>query len=387
MTALPTISKASTRDQLSALLEEPLSACQAREQSAFDQLTAGKTDLVLFGAGGLGRKVLGALRHAGCEPLAFVDNKLAGRVVEGLTVLSPAEAAVRHGKSATFVVTIWASWADTMREQVQSLVALGCQSVISFIPLLWKHRQLLPHVQIDLPSRVLEQRADVLRCFDLWSDDASRREYIAQLRWRLHADFNALNPPVPGQYWQPDLIRLGSDAVFADAGAFDGDTLEQFLHFTGGAFRSAYLFEPDTGNLQDLDKRLQDLPLELRARIHVCAAAVGENDCDISFQRGSGISSSAGAGADSVRCFALDNALPETPDYIKYDIEGFELLGLHGSARIISEYRPALAVCAYHLQDHLWKIPLLIQSLNPNYRFYLRPHGQIWETVCYAIPA
>jgi FkbM family methyltransferase len=386
MTALPTISKASPREQLSELLDEPLNACKVREQSAFDQLTADMPDLVLFGAGGLGRKVLQALRDIGRQPLAFVDNKLAGRSVEGLTVLSPAEAAALHGKSATFVVTIWASWADTMHEQVQSLRSFGCRSVISFIPLLWKFPDLLPHVQIDLPSRVLEQRADILRCFDLWSDDASRSEYIAQLRWRLHADFDALNPPHPDQYWQADLINLGDDAIFADAGAFDGDTLAQFLQFTRGAFRSAYVFEPDSGNLQNLDKRLQYLSPEVRARIHVCGAAVGDKDRDISFHQGSGISSSAGAGADSVRCVALDNALVERPDYIKYDIEGFVLLALQGSARIISRHRPALAVCAYHLQDHLWKIPLLIQSLNPNYRFFLRPHGQIWETVCYAIP-
>jgi hypothetical protein len=45
-----------------------------------------------------------------------------------------------------------------------------------------------------------------------------------------------------------------------------------------------------------------------------------------------------------------------------------------------------LAVCVYHVQNHLWKLPLLIHSLNPGYRFYLRPHGQVWETICYAVP-
>jgi hypothetical protein len=63
------------------------------------------------------------------------------------------------------------------------------------------------------------------------------------------------------------------------------------------------------------------------------------------------------------------------------------LLGLQGTKRTIREYAPALAVCAYRLQDLLWKVPLLIHSLWDDYRLYLRPYGQIWEAVCYAAPA
>jgi hypothetical protein len=70
---------------------------------------------------------------------------------------------------------------------------------------------------------------------------------------------------------------------------------------------------------------------------------------------------------------------------MKFDIEGFELLGLSGSRRLIAENTPALAVCAYHVQNHLWEVPMAIHSLNGAYRLYLRPHGQIWETVCYGV--
>ena len=106
----------------------------------------------------------------------------------------------------------------------------------------------------------------------------------------------------------------------------------------------------------------------------------------MSFSAGAGPSSAPGVGVDTVHCVALDAVLPEPPDFIKYDIEGFELLGLRGSRRLISENCPSLAVCAYHTQSHIWEIPLLIHSFNPDYKFYLRPHGQIWETICYAIP-
>lgn len=368
------------------LLDEHPEDCQWRERDTFDQLCGANSELVLFGAGGLGRKVLAALRSECIQPLAFADNKLAGQTIDGIEVLSPAVAAQRYGREATFVVTIWAAWADTMHEQIESLRALGCVSVIPFIPLLWKLPHLLPHTQIDLPSHVLAQKEEIRLCFQLWSDDDSRREFMAQLRWRLFGDFDSLQPPVTRQYWQVDLIHPAPHTVFADAGAFDGDTLEQFVSFTDGSFRAAYAFEPDAQNLRVLRARVDAMPGQIRARIHVFENAVAESEYEMPFQSGAGEGSSLGSGKDRVRCVALDDVLPEPPDLIKYDIEGFELQGLCGSRRLIAEHTPSLAVCAYHLQDHLWRIPLLIHSINPSYRFYLRPHGQIWETVCYAVP-
>lgn len=374
------------RDQLELLLREDKTACNAREQRAFLEATREKPEIVLFGAGGLGRKVLSTLRSEGKEPLGFIDNKLAGHTIEGLKVLSPSDGAQKWGPSACFVVTIWASWADTMREQIRSLRELGCETTTSFIPLLWKHPELLPHVQVDLPSRVLEQKEDIRRAFDLWEDEQSRTEFVAQLRWRLLGDFEELGDPLRDQYWQRDLIHLCGDSVFVDAGAFDGDTLAQFVDFTGGKFRRAYLFEPDRQNRSVINDRLKALPEDIRSRVEVFGFAVAEREFDVSFDGGAGASSAPGSGTDVVHCVTLDHALPEPPDLIKYDIEGFELLGLSGTRRIIAEHSPYLTVCAYHTQSHLWEIPLLIHSMNPNYGFYLRPHGQIWETVCYAVP-
>jgi FkbM family methyltransferase len=374
------------RDQLEILLSESTAACRQRERSSFDEIAKGNSHIILFGAGGLGRKVLAALREDGIEPLAFVDNKLAGQTIDALNVLSPLEAAAKWGQSAIFVVTIWAAWADTMKEQIRFLHELGCKNVVSFIPVLWKYSHLLPHVQIDLPSLVLEQKDQVFEAFSLWADEASRGEFVAQLRWRLLGDFEGLNEPKPNQYWQRDIIRLKPDAAFADAGAFDGDTFAQFVEVCGGRFRAAYLFEPDGRNLRALEKRLGAMPTEIRSRVRVFASAVADTEFDVSFQGGSGPSSAPGSGSEVVHCVSLDNSLPEAPDLIKYDIEGFELLGLKGSRRIIRDSMPTLAVCAYHLQDHVWRIPLLIASINSEYKFHLRTHGQIWETICYAVP-
>jgi FkbM family methyltransferase len=371
-----------------SLLAEGLEACREREAQAFDRATTGTDGIVLFGAGGLGRKTLAALRAARIEPLAFADNNgsLWGSLVEGIPVLSPMEAAARYGQSAAFVITIWASWNDRIEGQVSNLESLGCRTVIPFAVLAWKYPEsLLPHVQIDLPSRVHEQAEAVLNCSGLWADDESRREYAAQLRWRLYSDFAALGDPLPAAYWQPDLIRLGDNAVFVDAGAFDGDTIAQFVEFAGDRFGRAYAFEPDIRNFTRLQERLSQMPEATRSRISAHQQAVGNFDGPVSFSSGKGEGSSIG-GEEFALCVTLDRAVSEPPSYIKYDVEGFEPEALAGSRRLIADCRPALAICVYHSQDHLWRLPLLVHSISSGYRFYLRPHGQVWETVCYAVP-
>ena len=71
------------------------------------------------------------------------------------------------------------------------------------------------------------------------------------------------------------------------------------------------------------------------------------------------------------------------------DIEGSEKFALEGSKRLI-ENNSVLAVSVYHLAEDIWKIPLIIMNLNPNYKFYkffLRHYSDInTETVLYCIP-
>ncbi len=381
--------------QLEELLGEDIEQACQREMSAFDALAAplGRS-IVLFGAGNLGRRTLAGLRAVGIEPLALADNnrKLWDSTVEGLQVLSPQHAAETFGSKAVFVVTIWgAGCRDRMAQRIRQLHTLGCERVVSFGLLFWKYPQIfLPHYALDLPHKVLEQAPLVRDAFRLWADEASRFEFVAQLRWRLMLDFDALPAPVEHKpYFPEDLCPLSAEEVFVDCGAFDGDTLKDFLALRNGAFRRIVAFEPDPVNWQRLVDFVSSLPAAVRGRIDVRPAAVGERTEKLQFSVTGTAGSAAGQGSYEVDSCTLDEALHGLePTWIKMDIEGFEAAAIAGARRLIQQSRPVLAVNLEHRQDDLWRIPTLVQSIAEGYRFFLRPHLlEGWDLVCCAIPA
>ena len=364
------------------------------EQSAFDEISGSK-QLVLCGAGGLGRKTLQGLRKAGIEPVAFTDNnaRLWNTEVEGVYVHSPADAVAKYGERHAFVVTAWGARSpDRLADRKAVWISLGCAAVLSFRTLFWKYPAFyLPHYACDLPHKVYEQADQVAAAAKLWSDDISRVEYLEQLRWRTGIDYEGLPEPVEGPtYFAKDLIKITSQERFVDCGAFDGDTLRDLVRVTGGDFQQVWAMEPDPENLAKLQAAIAGLPEDIRRKVEIIPIAAADTARTLRFESG-GLASSGFSelGAIEVRCDAIDNLLAGSkPTFIKMDIEGAEPDALLGARKLIQQCRPILAISVYHLQEHLWEIPLVVAKMVRDYSFYLRPHDlEGWDLVCYAIPA
>jgi FkbM family methyltransferase len=278
-----------------------------------------------------------------------------------------------------------------MRGRERKLRELGCARVTSFGPLFWKYPEIfLPDMPaLDLPHKVHEQAAAVRQGFAALADDRSRREFLAQLRWRLRFDFDALPDPVSEPiYFPSDIVDVRNDEVYVDCGAFDGDTIVEFLKRCNYQCRGVIAFEPDTISLERLRTTVAHLPDDVQNRIRIVPAATGSQGGPIRFSAAGELGSAVGAGETEVACVTLDDALAnDVPTYLKMDIEASELDALLGASGLIGRHAPVLAVCAYHKQDHLWQIPERIRSLNPDYRIFLRPHIRLVEDlVCYAVP-
>ena len=379
--------------KLENLLRETVAEATQREKTEFDRLAGGTKPIVLFGAGGLGRRTLAGLRKYGVRPVAFADNSSAawGRDIEGVPVLSPKDAAAKFGKNGIFVVTIWGAFGkDRMRDRINQVRQLGCDNVVSFGPLYWKYPDgLVPHYSVELPHKVLEEKDRIREAYALWADDASREEFLAHLQWRLKMDFDVLAQPMKHPIYFPhDLLQLSDEEVFVDCGAFDGDSAKLFINECGGKYRKIVAFEPDPMNFAKLQENAKTWPGG-PGKTLLMQAATGAQRGKIRMMAAGNKSSAVGQGDVEVDLLTLDESLKGlAPTYLKMDIEGAEMDTLEGAANVIRDHAPVLTISAYHRQNDLWNIPLLIRSLNSSYRFYLRPHDlEVWDTVCYAIPA
>lgn len=384
--------------EIDRLLSESIADCELREARAFDAISGSpNAPIVLLGAGQLGRRTLQALERVGRPPVAVADNNptLWGTTISGVPVCSPAEAAKRFSETGTFVVSIWRAGGTHRYEQSRrQLQDLGCRRVSSISPLAWKYADaMLPHYCLDLPHRVLGQ-ADLIRStFELLSDERSQAEYRAQLRFRLLADFDGLpHPDVEPQYLARDLFSDRNDEAFVDAGAYNGDTLRSFLA-SGRTFGSYIALEPDPVNCDALQQYVASTPAEVAKKVSVMKVAAYSKRQRMRIE-GSGSASAVLVAADGppretdVESVPLDELLGNrNVSFLKLDIEGAEPDALTGAATVIARDRPIVAVCVYHLQDHLWRLPLLVHSMVSDYRFHLRPYNEEgWDLVCYAVP-
>jgi FkbM family methyltransferase len=385
--------------ELDELLRESCAAAERRQSDYFWEAAAegpganGAREFVIYGGGDIGRKCVAALALRGITPAALADAKVAmqGTHVDGVAVLSPVEAAGRFGESAVWIIAVLVSEPCSRYPGIEAeLRGLGVRRFLAFLPLLWTAGdRFLPHHSLQLPGAMLAHGEEIRSAMGLWSDDLSRELFLRIARWRLRGTMAGPMAPSRGQYFQDDLFRLGEEAVFVDCGAFDGDTLGDFLKKTGSRFRRVFAFEPDPANRARLSHYVGALAADVRGKIDVFPYAVSDREGLLRFCASGDLAASISAsGTTQVRGVALDAFLAdERPTLIKMDIEGAELNGIAGAAKVIRRYRPILAITVYHGPEDLWKIPLAIHGLCEGYRFYLRSHAmEFWETVCYAVP-
>lgn len=378
-------------DALEAVLRFDPDQTAARLRGDFDRLAGPAKDaVVLFGAGTAGRQALEGMLRAGSPPVALADNNSAlwDTEIVGIPVLSPADAVVRYKDSAVFVVTIFQG-AGARRQ----LREMGVRRIISLAPLYWKFAdELLPLGSLSLAEPPCRAAADVRAAFQLLSDDASRLEFVRQLEWRANLESELLPPALPlaEMYFPRDLLAPRRDEVFVDCGAFDGDTLQAFLEFSGGDFRRYQALEPDPANHARFVAGLAQLRPEQRAKVDVRQAAVGARGGTVRFDAQGSLGSAVKTdGHTEVECLPLDAVCRDLPPtFIKFDVEGAEAAALQGAAGVIAEHAPVLAICVYHKPEDLWSLPLAVHRLRPDYRYFLRRYVEdCWEMVCYAVPA
>lgn len=227
------------------------------------------------------------------------------------------------------------------------------------------------------------KRKELLEAYNFLEDYESKAIFKSMVESRFTNNIDLLSRTCrDSQYFPIDVFRFREDEVFVDGGAFDGDSINNFLQLTQGKFKYIYAFEPDAYNYMKLEACHQD------DKIKLFNMGLFEKDMNISFMSRKGGSSQIKTnGEDIIKVCCFDKL--DVPDkrvtFIKMDIEGSELSALRGMEETICKYKPKLAICLYHKFEDLWEIPLFIKMLVPEYKLYIRNHTTyLDEIVLYA---
>jgi FkbM family methyltransferase len=348
--------------------------------------------VVIYGAGDFGRDLARVLRlRPNVTILGFLDQKGSGQaVLEDLRAHSLEAAAAKRWLTEKPVVIIGVhNYLASVREIKAQLTQFGFSPVLT--PM-----NAYPYLSKELGWRFwLGSQQDfsagagaIERLSSLWADEESERLFFETLLYRLGVELEVVTPltDVLFQYAVPGLPRWQEPVRIVDGGAYTGDTLQSLLHH-GYHFTAVHAFEPDAKNFQRLCATASVFAPETQISLWPCG--VWSSTCRMNFTEGREMGSKlSDAGPTSVPVVALDEVLYGQPvSLIKLDIEGAEADALRGARRLIEKYRPGLAICIYHNPDHLWSIPLWIEDLKLNYRFYCRAHAHnTFDTVLYAVP-
>lgn len=187
---------------------------------------------------------------------------------------------------------------------------------------------------------------------------------------------------IPNQYFLSEILKPLNNEVYVDCGAFEGDTIDEFLKWNGGTYKEIYAFEIDVHNYNILRKNYEDSD-----SIYTLNYGCWDKEEDFSYTtRAGGRGSVAEEGSgNTCKCIPIAKCIESEVTLLKMDIEGAEIRALIGAKEIILKYKPRLAICVYHKPDDLWEIPFWIHDLVPEYKLYLRHHAENhYETVIYA---
>lgn len=185
-------------------------------------------------------------------------------------------------------------------------------------------------------------------------------------------------------YFNLRFFQPYDNEIYVDGGSYVGNTILDFINWSGSQYTKIYAIEPDIYNYIKLNKTLSENNVQ---KITTIPKGLWSRSSKLNFeQNGDMTSCFIDRGTQVVHVDALDHIVGNDPvTFIKMDIEGAELEALRGAHNVICKNKPRLAICIYHKPEDILEIPLYITKLVPEYKFYLRQHTPFnLETVLYA---
>ena len=372
-------------DELTIELEE--------QQLLWDYLKKADKPIVLYGTGDGADKILAVMEQYELTPACFTRSEVFGRFEKNPTFRNykvlPFDEIER--KYSDFIVLIcFGSDSPEVLEQLYNI----SERYEVFAPDVPVTGWGISFKDLIYDFDYIERNKDKIeKTRKLLADEKSREVFDGWLAYRVSGNPHILEKIATPRKDILSLLKLKDNEFFIDAGAFKGDTVEEFLQLVGQKsemvepkFKKIIAIEPDIRNYTVLRRKFYAYGKGIFIPVN---AAAWSEDKKITFTAKTG---RAGTVRHDVLCVShrkqveiegvkIDTlckinagqpTLDEKPTLIKIDVEGAEAEVIKGAKSVITKYRPKMIVSLYHRAEDMFELPLLIYSLCPRYRFYLR---------------
>lgn len=225
---------------------------------------------------------------------------------------------------------------------------------------------------------VEQNKEKIAKVYSLLADDWSRKVYANVINYKISGKIGYLKEiSTDRQADLSEIFNFTDSEDYLDLGAYDGDTIKEFSLLTNGKFNSITALEPDEKNFRKLS-----LATENDRRINIVKKAVWSEETVLRFNNRAGRNSALrDDGKVEVEAASIDSLSPNGFTFIKMDVEGAEAQALLGAKHTIEQRKPKLFISAYHRNEDIFELPLLLLSLRDDYKIFFRKHPYVpaWE--------
>ncbi len=339
----------------------------------WDALKETKLPIILYGMGNGADKVLDEFekRSIKCSGVMASDDFVRYQNFRGFTVKKMSDFEDELGD---FVIALcFASSLPNVMEHIKYVASV--------------HTMLIPNVpvygeEIIDDDFIKKYKSEIKSAYSLLADEKSKEVFEGTLNFLYSGKLSYLESISSNKDEAfSDILKLSDEESYLDLGAYRGDTVDEFLHYTN-RYQRIVAVEPNIKNHKKLVEHCNALK-----NFTAVNAGISDKNGVMLVSKNSGrqsvLGDKNGIEVNTVNIDSLSNAFGDF-SYIKADIEGMEHKMLLGMKAAFSK-KPKLNIAAYHTNSDFFTLINSIHNLNPDYKIYLRKHPYIpcWDLNIY----
>ena len=215
------------------------------------------------------------------------------------------------------------------------------------------------------------------------ADEKSRQTFENIVNFKLSGKVEYLfDCEVDADEPYESFLKLGNHESFLDLGAYNGDTVADFIKRTNG-YKEIIAVEPDRKTFKKLIKNTESY--ENITCVNKCISSFCGTG---NFAMNSGRNSVVSEGGSETEFITVDSLLNgKEVSYIKMDVEGQEVGAVNGAEATIIKHKPKMLISCYHRTDDLLELPKAVFEKREDYKLYIRHFTSVpaWDTNYYFV--